>query len=263
MKSRVRGAAVPGTAPERWDWLYRGFSRYALRMLRRNFDVLQVLDGVGETVGAHEPLLVFSNHPSWWDPLAGVAVVRGCFPDRTPYAAIDSAALEKYGVFKRLGFFGVEPGRAAGARALLRVAETVFAQPRSLLWLTAQGEFQDVRERPVVLKPGVAAVAARCPEAVCVPLAFEYVFGPERLPEIWVWLGEPLRGERRGLTDCARSLEAVQDRLAERVKSRDSTGFRVLVRGGSGAGGIYDLCRRAACWLRGRPFDPRHLPESP
>ncbi len=251
-----------GDLPDRREWLCRGFTAYVLRMIRRQFGALRVLEeGAGE-IRDSEPLLVFSNHPSWWDPLVATAVAQGCFPNRAPYAPIDGAALEKYGVFRKLGFFGVDQETAAGARKFLRTVDAILAQPDILLWVTAQGEFQDVRQRPVVLKPGIAAAAARSRDAVCLPVAIEYAFGPERLPEVWVRVGPALRGERRELSHCARALEGLQDRLAESVRLRDGSGFRTLLQGKPGVGGIYDLCRRTACWVRGRRFDPKHLSES-
>ena len=48
------------------------------------------------------------------------------------------------------------------------------------------------------------------------------------------------------------------DALGHEAMTRDPERFEVLVDGGAGIGGLYDLWRRLLAALRGRPFDPAH-----
>ena len=60
--------------------------------------------------------------------------------------------------------------------------------PGKALMMTPQGEFTDVRSRPVQFKPGLARLAADC-GAIVQPLATEFVFWEESRPEILLHFG--------------------------------------------------------------------------
>ncbi len=49
-----------------------------------------------------------------------------------------------------------------------------------------------MRTRPAVFRPGLAALVARLGACTLVPLAFEYTFWDERLPEILISCGQPI-----------------------------------------------------------------------
>src|SRR5262245_39257276 len=263
----MRKDRVPRLPNERrWPWLFRCFTRYVKRYLRRNFHAVRLsLAGATPSLG-DEPLIVVVNHPSWWDPLVGLVLAER-FPDRQHYAPIESAALGKYRFFERLGFFGVEPGTVQGARDFLRIATSLLALPKSALWITAQGHFVDVRQRPPGLRPGVAHLVRRLAGVTILPLALEYVFWNERYPEALARFGMPLHvrdGQEHDADDCLRLIEdglaAAQDALALEAMQRDSALFETLLGGRAGVGGIYDWWRRIKSWLRGKYFRPEHDP---
>ena len=83
-------------------------------------------------------------------------------------------------------------------------------------------------------------------------MAVEYVFWEERLPEILVRFGEPLKSgaNTRRLSRATywtdlfeQKLEATQDALSIEAQRRDPPEFQTVLRGGAGQGGIYDLWR--------------------
>ena len=63
-----------------------------------------------------------SNHPSWWDPLVGLALTEFMHERRIHYCPIDVNGLTQYPFLERLGFFGVEVGTTRGSLAFLRQA---------------------------------------------------------------------------------------------------------------------------------------------
>jgi 1-acyl-sn-glycerol-3-phosphate acyltransferase len=215
------------------------------------------------------PLLVYSNHGSWWDPALFVWLGRRYFPHRAGYGPMESAALDRYRLFRRLGVFGVEAGTSRGARAFLRVAREVLGRPASVLWLTAEGEFSDPRRRPVRLRRGLAHVAGRLAadgvEAVALPLALEYPFWNERLPEALLRFGEPIpiRAGSGRTTEAwhelfEQRLESTLDSLAAAAQTREPAAFESLLAGRVGVGGVYDRWRSLRATLRGQRFDPAH-----
>lgn len=246
-------------------WLLRWFTRYCRWYLRRHFHAVRLAGDPPAAVPAETPLVVYVNHPSWWDPLLCLLVRDRFFAGRLSFAPIEAAMLERYRFFAKLGFFGVETHRSRGAARFLRTTQAMLGQPNTALWLTPEGCFRDARVRPIRFKPGLGHLATRVPQAVFLPLALELVFWEERTPEALLRFGEPVTAPPGpALTADAwtarleAQLEGTLDQLAGAVQRRDPTAFRPLLRGGAGVGGSYDLWRRARSWLRREPFHPEH-----
>lgn len=245
--------------------LWRFMAAWFERFLRRNLNGLRIARWSEPSRLPPGPLIVYSNHPGWWDAAVYILLAARLFPDRQSYAPIDAAMLEKYRIFARLGAFGIDLASPRGAAAFLRASAEVLGAPDRALWITAQGRFADSRERPLGLRAGVARLAEMAPGACFLPLAIEYAFWTERGAEALVAFGEPrpadallplARAERlRRLED---DLAATMDRLAADVIARDRSRFRPVVEGRAGVGGIYDLGRRLNAKLQGRSFDPAH-----
>jgi 1-acyl-sn-glycerol-3-phosphate acyltransferase len=240
------------------------FSIYLRWYLRRHFHAVRVANIERLPLQAH-PLILFTNHASWWDPLTGMLLAQAALPEREHYAPIDADALQHYGIFRSMGFFPVENGSRRGAAQLLRAGAEILRRDRSVLWITPESRFQDVRTRPVVFRPGLGALMNRTSRMTCVPVAIEYTFWNERLPEILINLGEPLEiadgtlEEPRTWTNLlAYAASATLDELAMLATERSPDAFRTLLSGTSGIGGIYELWKRLTCALSGRPYYADH-----
>jgi 1-acyl-sn-glycerol-3-phosphate acyltransferase len=255
----IETAPPPQTAalPRRWHWLTRGFKRYCCRYVRKHFHAVRL--SRSSSAIPDGPLLIVLNHPSWWDPLIGV-ILSGLFERRDHFAAIDAIAVEKYPFFKRLGFVGVR-----GAGQFLRIGEAILEEANRAFWVTAQGRFTDVRERPLNLRSGVGHLAARLQRGSVLPVALEYCFWNERTPEALIRIGEPLAiAEHPGL-DGKQWMKLIEDSLAMTLDGlntetigRDPANFTTLLDGRTGVGGMYDRWRRFKSWLHGERFDPSH-----
>lgn len=266
MSERKNADETPDEAvlPNRSQLLVDFFSWYTHHYVKRHFRAVRVDTRTPLPTDAG-PLIVYLNHSSWWDPLTCLLAARHCFPDKKHYAPIDAEQLERYRFFSRLGFFGVEPGSRRGAVALLRVGGAILQQPDAALWITPQGRFADPRERPLVLKPGLARLARRAEHCTLLPLAIEYVFGEEPLPEVLLRFGKPMKHFGAASTEyedfeelLRRRLQETQDALAERVIARDYSAFKTILHKKSGINFIYDLWRRMRALLRGEPFRLGH-----
>ena len=258
------GARVP--IPTVSGPLIRWFTWYSRRYIRRHFHSVRI-SRAGLPPASKLPLVIYSNHASWWDPLLGLVLRSEFFPERTLFAPMDAAMLARYRMFARLGFFGVEQHRRRGAARFLRTSETILREPNHLLALTPQGRFADVRERPVCFESGLGHLAARVERALFVPFVAEYVFWEERLPETLVRFGEPVeagQGEARAFAPESwtrlfeQKLQAAQDALSNESRRRDPAAFRTILSGDAGQGGIYDWCRTISAKLRGEAFHREH-----
>ncbi len=207
------------------------------------------------------PLIVCVNHPSWWDPLTCILLSRALLPGANHYAPIDAAALEHYSFFRRLGLFPVEQGTARGAAQFLRGAKAVLASRFSVLWMTPQGAFTDVR-MPIIFRGGLGALVQRVPAVTIVPIVIEYTFWDERLPEILVNCGDCIHLTNVTATVAqdrtTHALALAQQELAALAMARDPQRFETVAAGGSGVAGIYGIWKRLGARALGRKYRPEH-----
>lgn len=257
---------MSSSGPTSSQLMVRWFTWYCRRYIRRHFHSLRVSRGRLPPKAQGVPVVVFSNHASWWDPLVGLVLKDAFYPDRRLFVPIDSRMLERYAIFSRLGFFGVEKETPRGAAQFLRTSQMILRQPDSILAVTPQSRLADVRERPVRFHRGLGHLAFRCRQALFLPVAMEFVFWEERLPEILVRFGEPVEVG----TACNKltadewtnvfehRLATAQNVLSGESQGRNPSNFECVVRGGAGQGGIYDWWQSLRSRLRGEPFKPEH-----
>lgn len=260
-------------APVPLAWFQNGFHRFLDSYLKRHFHAIAVeRQGVRDwsemqaTAGdASVPLIVYCNHPSWWDPMIAHFINQRLMAPRQLYAPIEAAALEKYKVLAKLGFFGVDLGSRRGATDFLTTTAALLQRPAAALWLTPEGRFADVRDHDAELMPGLAHLCSRLERGFVVPLALEYVFWDERLPACLLRFGEamslaehPSRSKTQWSEELTTRLRTNQSQLAALAVARATEPFENLLRGKQGASGAYDLARRLRSWLSLKKFDAAH-----
>jgi 1-acyl-sn-glycerol-3-phosphate acyltransferase len=211
------------------------------------------------------PLIACINHPSWWDPLTILMLSQFLSPGRFAYAPMEAEALSHYGFFRKIGAFPVDNTSPRAGAQFLRQANDVLSRPEAILWMTPEGQFTDARRRPIEWKPGTAALTRHLGECTVVPLAIEYTFWDERLPEILCSVGEPLlltSDDRESTTErssrLAAAMTAAQEELASRALKRDGSLFTSVFSGSAGVSVTYDVWLRMKSILRGKPYVAEH-----
>ncbi|MBM9595186.1 lysophospholipid acyltransferase family protein [Rhodobacteraceae bacterium MCCB 386] len=240
--------------------MVRFFAGVMRRQMARAFRAVRISQPEPD-LPEDRPLLIYCNHPSWWDPALLIVLASELFPRREAYGPMEAAAIERYRFMKRIGIFGIEPDSPRGAAAFLREGAAILADSKRMLCVTAQGRFADPRVRPVAIRRGVSRLMRRVPEALAVPLALEYPFWTEKRPEALARFGQPLAASKADHETMEQALTQTMDRLAEDAMAADPAGFRRLVQGRSGVGGVYDLWRRGRAVLRGERFHAAHQSE--
>jgi len=263
----VRLLKPPPAPPAKWPWLFHGFRWYAPHFARRSFTAVRTSGHPWPTDGA--PILAVTNHPSWYDPVVGTALSFG-LPTDDQYAAIDAAEYAKNWVFRHIGFVPVELHSVRGAADFLRRAGAILAKPGGVLWVTAQGRFVDVRDRPLNLRPGVGHLAKHMTAGWVIPVAFDYPFWDGRKPEALARVGPPIgateapgRPARQWTARIEAALTEVQDALAADARSRDPARFTVLAGPGVTPSTFRDTGRRIIAAVRGRPYYPHPPADRP
>ena len=254
-------------APHISKLVLRFFRRIVRGYFARHFRAVRVSDASRFASLGPGPVIVYANHSSWWDPMVLTLLAARYMPRRAHYAPMDAAALERYGILKHVGVFGVEMKTARGAAQFLRTGLAVL-EHGGMLWVTPQGRFADARERPLEFKPGLAALASRVKGGCTVlPLAIEYPFWDERLPEALLHFGEPVYvdGEAAEQVETAlrTALERAMETLAAKAIARDSAAFALLQQGRVGTGGFYQFGQKLLARLRGRSFQAEHTATLP
>lgn len=257
MPAEVTGREVPPISTV----TLRFFRRVVRTYFGRHFRAVMVQHGE-RFAEASGPLIVYANHSSWWDPMVSILLADILLPGRKHYAPMDASALARYPILRKLGIFPVEMATARGAAQFLRTSKAILASG-GVVWITPQGRFADSREPRLAFKPGLAALAVRTPGAALLPLAIEYAFWDERLPETLLRFGEPVRVDSATSTEAATlcleaALAAEMRMLKGASMARDAGAFRVLVSGSRGAGSFYGLGRRMRSWFSQTPFEPDH-----
>ncbi len=241
----------------------RMFNLYVRRMLGKKFNGFRILNEMPQAVPADRSVIYFSNHPGWYDPLVLILLAESFLPDHLAFGPMDADALKKYNFMKKIGIFGVEKDSARGAARFLQVSRGMLATPGKVLLITPQGEFADVRSRPVEFKPGLARLAADC-GAIVQPLAMEFVFWDEPRPEILVNFGNQIDTSTQTLDPDAwkalleTELGTAQDELARAVMARDPGPFVTYIDGKHGVNPIYDRWRYLKALVRGEKFSAAH-----
>ncbi len=146
----------------------------------------------GNPRGIAGPLLIYLNHPSWWDPITCLLLAKELLPERSHYAPIDAAALARYGFFAKLGFYPVAHS-VAGTRVFLA---HIAGDPQRSTGLPVDHCARKVRRRTrasaLCCCPGSRTSRTPDPSFTAVPLALEYCFFEERKPEVLASFGPPI-----------------------------------------------------------------------
>ena len=234
--------------------------------LRRSFHKVRV-HGIERLRDNTGPIIVYMTHASWWDPMIGF-LLWAQLPGRSHYGPMDAAALGRYKILSKVGVFPVDLSGGRGGIQFLRTAEEIL-RTGGVLWLTPQGRFTDVRDRPPVFKAGLASLVARVPECTLIPVAIEYTFWDERTPEALLSIGEPQhwRGDETTAALDERLATALSIAMADleaRARTRDPAAFATtLLQGRAGVGGFYEFGQRLRAILLRQPYQAEHTAELP
>jgi len=225
----------------------RLFQRVVRSYFKRHFRAVmaQQKELLAQATG---PLIVYANHSSWWDPMVSILLAQMLLPGRRHYAPMDADALKKYPILSKLGIFPVEMSSARGAAQFLRTSQAILADG-GVVWITPQGRFVDPRETELGFKPGLGALAVRVPEVKLLPLAIEYTFWNERLPETLLRFGQTVgmaagTSSEQATMQLESALAKVMQELRTSSLMREASAFDVLLTGARGTGGLYALGRR-------------------
>lgn len=102
------------TLPRISPLVLRWFTWYSRRYFRRHFHCLRISRAGLPPRTAGRPLVLYSNHASWWDPLVCLLLKDMLFSGYTAFAPMDAHMLERYRFSAGLDFSEWSSARPAG-----------------------------------------------------------------------------------------------------------------------------------------------------
>ena len=168
---------------------------------------------------------------------------------------MDITQLRRFKIFRRVGLFGIEPEHPETPGRMSAYVQEVFEKdPKTLLWITPQGQFTDVRAN-LNLRPGAAALAASQPDVSVFCVAVEYCFWQDQKPELFLRF-RSCETQDRSTSGWFRVMRQVMqenlDALSALVIQRDPEAFnQPLGKGKAKTSRLYDWILR----LRGQHGD--------
>lgn len=233
---RSKHKPVIPTNRRRWFELF--FAWHVRGRFAKRFSAVRVT-GIEHLRAEREkrPILLVSNHTSWWDPL-----VLFDLSFRTlkleGYALMDAKNLRALPMLGWIGAFGVEIGDKQDGERAVAYAGSLLDRPGRFVAVYPQGRERPVFERPLGFKPGAArmALAAKVEPAI-VPLGVRYEFGRHEKPEVLVSIGAAIEREADEATITASMERAVTrelDAIEAAVLRGEHRSWPVHIDGGAG-----------------------------
>ncbi|HNW51782.1 MAG TPA: 1-acyl-sn-glycerol-3-phosphate acyltransferase [Prolixibacteraceae bacterium] len=131
--------------------LYPFFEWYGHSILKKDFGTHSI---EGELNDRHLPLLLLSNHISWWDGFWGSEVnIR--LLHRKFHAMMQEDQLRKHWYFNYSGCFSVCPGAKSVVESLRYTVE-ILKDAQNMVLLFPQGEIQSMNDPDITFEKGVA-----------------------------------------------------------------------------------------------------------
>lgn len=228
---------------------------YNQRLLRQAFHAVWWRGVDILTAEPRQPLLIYANHPGWWDPLLAFFVVQQT--GRDGYMMGEENTLRTFRFFRWMGGFSVNRADARDVAQAIRYASERLAAPATALWIFPQGEIVPPDKRPLTFLPGVAHILRRTTACIAVPTAIRYDFNDQPRPEAFLDFGsgELIHGaEINDIPALTRHLQArltrQMDALRDAVWERRREGFSLALRGQRS---ISDRYAAVVAWLTGKP----------
>ncbi len=127
--------------------------------------------GLPHVLDPDRPLIVVSNHVSWWDGFLLRAVQLRLRPHAPLHSVMLQRELKGKPFLKALGAVGIDPLNPASVkRAVAVLSERMRRRPDSMVLYFPQGEIRPSHARPLGFLRGIELFARHLPSADILPI---------------------------------------------------------------------------------------------
>ena len=186
-----------GSRTDRITW--NAFDAVFKPWMRRRLHVCTA--GLDSPLPTDQPLLLVSNHVSWWDGFLLREIQRQLRPDSVIYTLALERELRQHPVLRLTGGIGVDPTSPASIRRALNEFESKRRNfPRAMFGYFPQGCIAPSYRRPLGFRRGVELFAPQLAPVTILPVAIHIEPISGLAPTAFVSVGTPL-ASRNGLVN--------------------------------------------------------------
>jgi chlorobactene lauroyltransferase len=211
-------------------WFEKIFAVYNRNLFKRKFNSFQV-SGIESLTKF--PLVIYSNHSTWWDGLVAFEIAQKANLDF--FVMMEEKQLKNLQLFRKLGAFSVvrENPREA-IKSVNYAAKLLKDKQDRIIWIFPQGEILPNDVRPIKFYNGVSKIIEKVDQCYSVPIAMRFEFLGEFKPDIFVKIGSPQMFDKslqsKDLTlQLAENLTETLDNLKSDIINKKTQHYQNLI----------------------------------
>jgi 1-acyl-sn-glycerol-3-phosphate acyltransferase len=184
-------------------FLYGFFKGYTRWKISRNFASVRF---TGDIEGSKLPVLLLSNHTSWWDGFLAMYLNLEVFRKKFYFMMLEKE-LRKYWFFNYTGGFSVRK-KSKSVIETLNYAESLLGDGSNLVLIFPQGGIQSMHQQKFVFERGVERIIKKLKgnvEIVFMASLIDYFSHPK--PSVYIHTGR--------FNDSGATIETIQSRYNE------------------------------------------------
>lgn len=171
-------------------WFEKIFGIYNRNLLKRRFNSLKV-SGLESFLNKRSdfPLLIYSNHSSWWDGLVIFEILKKFSFEN--YVMMEDKQLKKLKLFRKLGAFSVtRENPREGLKSINYAVRKLSQNSNAMVLIFPQGKIEPNDLRPIKFYNGISRIVEKTINCNMLPISIRYEFSNNYKPEIYVKIGE-------------------------------------------------------------------------
>jgi chlorobactene lauroyltransferase len=211
-------------------WFEKIFAVYNRNLFKRKFNSFQV-SGIESLTKF--PLVIYSNHSTWWDGLVAFEIAQKANLDF--FVMMEEKQLKNLQLFRKLGAFSVvrENPREA-IKSVNYAAKLLKDKQDRIIWIFPQGEILPNDVRPIKFYNGVSKIIEKVDQCYSVPIVMRFEFLGEFKPDIFVKIGSPQMFDKslqsKDLTlQLAENLTETLDNLKSDIINKKTQHYQNLI----------------------------------
>jgi len=133
--------------------------------------------------------IYYTQHSCWWDGMVGYYLCRYLFHDQINMMVED---LIKFPLLGKAGAFSIDKKTPKTTLRSMKYCAEFINQEKRSLWLFPQGKIMPPNHRPLEFQNGVSFLARHVKKVNLFPIAIQYTFLRQGLPEVLIDVGKPI-----------------------------------------------------------------------
>ena len=174
------------------------------------------MTGLPLVLDPQRPVIVVSNHVSWWDGFLLRAVQRRLRPRAPLHTVMLDRELKRRPLLRALGAVGIDPVNPASvAHAVETLSARIKRRPDSMILYFPQGQIRPSHIRPLGFLRGIELFARHLPPADILPIGIHLEPLNTISPHAFISAGELRNSRDVKASDLEREVERQLDSIRE------------------------------------------------